>query len=51
MTTDAGPVGTTGESHAFEFDQTASQALRRVVESDGFGYVGERFCGDGGHLI
>lgn len=44
---DAGPVDTADKPLAFKFDQTASQALWSVADSDGFRYVGECLCADG----
>lgn len=47
---DSDPVDALDEPFAFKFDQAASQALRRIVDSDGFGYAGECFRGDGCRL-
>ena len=44
---DAVAVDTADEPFAFKLDQTASQALRRVVYSGVFRYVGECLRGDG----
>lgn len=45
---DAVSVDAGGVSCPFEFDEAASQALRRVLEADAFGDVGEGFLCDGG---
>lgn len=44
---DAGPVDTADKPLAFKFDQSASQTLWSVADSDGFRYVGERLRADG----
>lgn len=50
MAADAVAVDAVDVSDPFKFDHAASQALRSIVKSDGFGYVGECFRGDGNHL-